>query len=140
MQVVKDPLGSKGARLTTHLSVAARFLVYMPGEDHIGISQKIEQEEERQRLRNLIGELSKEMGGGGYIVRTVADHISEQELRSDMAFLHKLWQEIQEREKDCQSGSLLHGDLSLVPFFLIIGLLFLMMRSSTDGFTVIWIS
>ena len=114
VQVVKDPLGSKGARLTTHLSVAARFLVYMPGEDHIGISQKIEQEEERQRLRNLIGELSKEMGGGGYIVRTVADHISEQELRSDMAFLHKLWQEIQEREKDCQSGSLLHGDLSLV--------------------------
>jgi ribonuclease G len=114
VQVVKDPLGSKGARLTTHLSVAARFLVYMPDEDHIGISQKIEDESERQRLRDLLGTLAEEMGGGGYIVRTVADGISDQELRSDVAFLHKLWQEIQEREKICEPASLVHGDLSLV--------------------------
>jgi len=114
VQVVKDPLGSKGARLTTHLSVAARFLVYMPGEDHIGVSQKIEDEVERQRLRDLLTTLSEELGTGGYIVRTVADGVSEQELRADVEFLRKLWEEIQEREKTCGPGTLVHGDLSLV--------------------------
>ncbi len=114
VQVVKDPLGSKGARLTTQLSVAARFLVYMPGEDHIGVSQKIEDEAERQRLRDLLVTLSEELGTGGYIVRTVADGVSEQELRADVEFLHKLWEEIQEREKTCSPGTLVHGDLSLV--------------------------
>ncbi len=114
VQVVKDPLGTKGARLTTHLSVAARFLVYMPGEDHIGISQKIENEEERQRLRDVLGTLAKELGGGGYIVRTVAEGVSEAELGADMTFLKKIWDEIQERAKDCAPGALVHGDLSLV--------------------------
>lgn len=114
VQVVKDPLGTKGARLTTHLSVAARFLVYMPGEDHIGISQKIEGEAERQRLRDLLSELSQETGGGGYIVRTVADGVSEKELRADVEFLHKQWEEIQERQKTSKAGMLVHGDLSLV--------------------------
>jgi len=113
VQVVKDPLGTKGARLTTHLSVAARFMVYMPGEDHIGISQKIEAEDERQRLRDVVGELAEEMGGGGYIVRTVAEGVSEKEIGSDVAFLHKIWTEIQERAKDASPGQLVHGDLSL---------------------------
>jgi ribonuclease G len=114
VQVVKDPLGTKGARLTTHLSIAARFLVYMPDEDHIGISQKIEGEEERQRLRDQLQVLSQELGTGGYIVRTVAEGVSEQELRSDMEFLHKLWGEIQERARENPPGELIHGDLSLV--------------------------
>lgn len=113
VQVVKDPLGTKGARLTTHLSVAARFLVYMPGEDHIGISQKIEIEEERQRLRDVVSELAEEMGSGGYIVRTVAEGVSDNEIRSDVAFLHKIWTEIQERAKEVSPGQLVHGDLSL---------------------------
>ena len=113
VQVVKDPLGTKGARLTTHLSVAARFLVYMPGEDHIGISQKIEAEEERQRLRDVVSELAEELGSGGYIVRTVAEGVSDKEIRSDVAFLHKIWTEIQERAKECSPGQLVHGDLSL---------------------------
>lgn len=113
VQVVKDPLGTKGARLTTHLSVAARFLVYMPGEDHIGISQKIEAEEERQRLRDVVSELAEEMGSGGYIVRTVAEGVSDKEIRSDVAFLHQIWTEIQERAKECSPGQLVHGDLSL---------------------------
>jgi ribonuclease G len=114
VQVVKDPLGTKGARLTTHLSIAARFLVFMPGEEHIGVSQKIEGEEERQRLRDLLTQLSEEIGQGGYIVRTVAEGISEAEIRADMEFLHKLWAEIQERAASCEPGTLVHEDLPLV--------------------------
>lgn len=113
VQVVKDPLGTKGARLTTHLSVAARFLVFMPGEEHVGVSQKIEGEEERQRLRELLSGLVEEFGLGGYIVRTVAEGVSEQELRLDMEFLHKSWHEIQERSKQSGQGALVHEDLSL---------------------------
>ncbi len=113
VQVVKDPLGTKGARLTTHLSVAARFLVFMPGEEHVGVSQKIEGEEERQRLRDLLSGLAEEFGQGGYIVRTVAEGVSEQELRLDMEFLHKSWLEIQERSKNLVQGVLVHEDLSL---------------------------
>jgi len=113
VQVVKDPLGTKGARLTTHLSVAARFLVFMPGEEHVGVSQKIEGEEERQRLRDLLSGLAEEFGQGGYIVRTVAEGVSEQELRLDMEFLHKTWLEIQERSKNSGQGVLVHEDLSL---------------------------
>lgn len=114
VQVVKDPLGTKGARLTTHLSVAARFLVFMPGESHIGISQKIEAEAERQRLRDVVSALAEELGGGGYIVRTVAEGVSEKEIRADVAFLHKTWAEIQERASECDPGQLVYGDLSLV--------------------------
>ena len=113
VQVVKDPLGTKGARLTTHLSVAARFLVFMPGEEHVGVSQKIEGEDERQRLRDLLSGLAEEFGQGGYIVRTVAEGVSEQELRLDMEFLHKSWSEIQERAKNTGQGVLVHEDLSL---------------------------
>ena len=114
VQVVKDPLGSKGARLTTHLSIAARFLVFMPGQEHIGVSQKIEGEDERQHLREIITALAGEIGQGGYIVRTVAERMSEAELRSDMEFLHKLWAEIQERAKSLPAGSLVHEDLRLL--------------------------
>lgn len=114
VQVVKDPLGAKGARLTTQLSIAARFLVFMPGEDHIGVSQKIEGEEERQRLREIVSRLATEVGKGGYIVRTVAERISEEEIRADMEFLHKLWSEVQERAKTASSGTLVHEDLPLV--------------------------
>lgn len=114
VQVVKDPLGAKGARLTTQLSIAARFLVFMPGEDHIGVSQKIEGEDERQRLREIVSRLATEVGKGGYIVRTVAERISEEEIRADMAFLHKLWSEVQERAKTASSGTLVHEDLPLV--------------------------
>ncbi len=114
VQVVKDPLGTKGARLTTHLSIAARFLVFMPGQEHIGVSQKIEGEEERQHLREIITGLVKEIGQGGYIVRTVAERMSEAELRSDMGFLHKMWAEIQERAVTLPGGALVHEDLRLL--------------------------
>jgi ribonuclease G len=114
VQVVKDPLGTKGARLTTHLSIAARFLVFMPGGEHIGISQKIEDEEERTRLRDTLQGLCDEIGEGGYIVRTVAEGVTEQELRADMDFLHKMWAEIQERAATQEAASLVHEDLALV--------------------------
>ncbi|VAW99524.1 Ribonuclease G [hydrothermal vent metagenome] len=114
VQVVKDPLGTKGARLTTHLSIAARFLVFMPGQEHIGVSQKIEGEEERQHLREIVTGLVTEIGQGGYIVRTVAERMSEAELRSDMAFLHKMWAEIQERAVTLPGGALVHEDLRLL--------------------------
>ena len=114
VQVVKDPLGSKGARLTTQLSIAARYLVLMPGVDHIGISQKIETEEERQRLKDLISKLAAEFQPSGYIVRTVAEAASDAELIADMRFLHKLWDETQERIKNEPPGTLIYEDLRLV--------------------------
>ena len=114
VQVVKDPLGSKGARLTTHLSIAARFLVFMPGEEHIGVSQKIGGDEDRRQLREIIARLVEEIGQGGYIVRTVAEGLGEAELRADMEFLHKMWAEIQERAAASPSTSLVHEDLRLL--------------------------
>jgi len=114
VQVLKDPMGSKGARLTTQLSIAARYLVLMPEITHIGISQKIENEEERQRLKQLVAEAAKDYEPCGYIVRTVADGVSETELSADVKFLHKLWSEVQERAKSESDGSLIHEDLRLV--------------------------
>jgi ribonuclease G len=114
VQVIKDPLGTKGARLSTQISIAARFLVFMPDSDHIGISQKIEGDEQRKFLRESVQRLAQEFHRGGYIVRTVADSITEEELRADMEFLHKLWDEIRERSKTEPAGTLIHEDLPLV--------------------------
>ena len=114
VQVVKDPLGSKGARLTTQLSIAARYLVLMPDIKHIGVSQKIETEEERQRLKDTVSSLSKEFEPSGYIVRTVAEGVDEEDLYADMRYLHATWAEIQERSKTKKFGVLVHEDLRLV--------------------------
>jgi ribonuclease G len=114
VQVVKDPLGSKGARLTTQLSIAARYMVLMPEIEHVGISQKIETEEERQRLKDLVSKLAEEFQPSGYIVRTVAERVSDAEIAADLRFLHKLWAEIQERIKSEQTGALIYEDLRLV--------------------------
>jgi ribonuclease G len=95
VQALKDPIGTKGARLSTQLSIAGRLLVYLPQDHHIGISQRIEDEAERDRLRErLIGLLPKE-GCGGFIVRTQASTASDEELAADIAYLLKLWEEIQ---------------------------------------------
>lgn len=114
VQVVKDPLGSKGARLTTQLSIAARFLVLIPGIDHIGISQKIEAEEERERLRELVTNSASNFEPCGYIVRTVADAVSAEEIDADMRFLQKLWVELKERVENEKPGTLVYEDLRLV--------------------------
>jgi len=113
VQVIKDPLGTKGARLTTHLTIPARFLVYMPYSNHIGISQKIEEESERERLKSLIDSVRDENDQGGYIVRTVAESIDEKAASSDVAFLNRVWDSILERNTEAKPGSLIHEDLPL---------------------------
>ena len=113
VQVIKDPLGTKGARLTTHLTIPARFLVYMPYSNHIGISQKIEEEAERERLRNIINSLRDGNDPGGYIVRTVAEGIDNEAVRSDMVFLKRVWDSILERKSSSDSDALVHEDLPL---------------------------
>ena len=113
VQVIKDPLGTKGARLTTQISLPARFLVFIPSEAGIGISQKIEDEDERQRLRTITEGYAEEYGGG-YIVRTAADGVAEEDLRVDAEFFQKLWPEIQASAKETKPGSLVYEDLPLV--------------------------
>ncbi len=113
VQVVKDPLGSKGARLTTHMTIPARFLVYMPKSQHVGVSQKIEDETERDRLKGLVEGLIEDNEKGGFIVRTVAEGVSEAAVLSDMKFLNKVWQSIMEKTLNVSGGTLVHADLSL---------------------------
>src|SRR6185503_3262762 len=91
VQVVKDPIGSKGARLSTQISIAGRLLVYLPNDPHIGISQKIEDESGRQALRDRLKELVPADEKGGFIVRTLAESASEEELRADLDYLSHLW-------------------------------------------------
>jgi len=113
VQVVKDPLGSKGARLTTQVSVPSRYMVFIPGEASVGVSHKIENEDERQRLKEIAQRLASETGGG-YIVRTAADGVQEDALRGDALFLQKLWKDIQERAATAKPGDLVYEDLPLV--------------------------
>ncbi|MCD6061526.1 MAG: cafA [Moraxellaceae bacterium] len=116
VQVMKDVMGTKGARLTTDLSIPSRYLVYMPQGEHIGVSQRIEDEAERERLKTLIRALqqeSPETSAGGFIVRTVAEGVSEHELRRDMQFLVKLWRWVQDRCKTAGTPSLIYEELPL---------------------------
>ncbi len=114
VQVAKDPIGTKGARLTTHITIPARYLVLMPNSSHIGISQKLEDESERERLKKSIKKLIPEVEGGGYIVRTVAEGISEDAVKADMVFLKKLWESILEKTKNVKTVALIYEDLPLV--------------------------
>jgi ribonuclease G len=111
VQVAKSPIGTKGARVTSHISIPGRFLVLMPSSDHIGISRKIEDLDERNRLKNAVVRLRKEPCG--YIVRTAAEGLSEEKLAAEMAFLNRLWDNIQNKYKSLPSPSLLHQELSL---------------------------
>lgn len=115
VQVVKDPLGSKGARLTTNISISSRYLVFMPGmRSTTGVSQKIEDDRERARLRNMLNELVNVTGtNGGFIARTAAESVTEDALRSDVDFLTRLWDSILERSRLSERQILLHEDLPL---------------------------
>jgi ribonuclease G len=116
VQVVKDPLGSKGARLTTHLSVSSRYLVFMPNTRHTGISQRIEDEPERDRLRNLVDQLAAGFEGGvpgGFILRTAAEGVGRDGLESDMRFLVRLWSSLRDVIARSTAPALVHEDLPL---------------------------
>jgi ribonuclease G len=113
VQVVKDPIGSKGARLSTQVSIAGRLLVYLPLDAHIGISQRIEDENGRAALRERLKDLLPAGARGGFIVRTLAENAPEQELRADLAYLRELWKSINERSLGAQPPLLVYQDLSL---------------------------
>jgi ribonuclease G len=116
VQVLKDPIGTKGARLSTQVSIAGRLLVYLPHDPHIGISQRIEGEGGRQALRERLRELLPADEKGGFIVRTLAESAGEDELRADIDYLRSLWRVIRERSGGCAGGAqpqLLYQDLSL---------------------------
>ncbi len=113
VQVVKDPMGTKGARLTTQITLPARYLVYMPYSKHIGISQKIESDVERERLRAAVKAAMEEGDEGGYILRTMAETVSEEELKTDIRYLRKAWQVVQERIQTATPRTLVHEDLPL---------------------------
>ena len=112
-QVVKDPIGSKGARLSTQISIAGRLLVYLPHDPHIGISQKIEDENGRALLRDRVKELLPADETGGFIIRTLAETATETELRADVEYLRTLWRSIRERSLGAEAPALLYQDLSL---------------------------
>ena len=113
VQVLKDALGTKGARLTTNITLAARNLVYMPMTQHIGVSQRIGDDAERERLKAVMRTVIDEDDAGGYILRTVAETVSEDELRKDVRYLRKLWAAVQERLRAPAARSLIHEDLAL---------------------------
>jgi ribonuclease G len=113
VQIAKEPLGKKGARITSHVALPGRYLVYMPTVEHIGVSRKIASAEERARLRRLVAE-SKGTFPGGFIVRTAAEGATDDEIRSDVEFLGRTWGEIRVRAEQRKAPVLLHRDLNLV--------------------------
>jgi ribonuclease G len=112
-QVIKDPLGTKGARLTTNLSIPSRFLVLLPESETLAVSVRIEDESERNRLRSLLATLREHKGEHGYIVRTNAENINEFALSADMSYLSKIWESIAEQVKTSKPGECIYEDLSL---------------------------
>jgi len=113
VQIAKEPIAKKGARITSHIALPGRFLVFMPTVSHVGVSRKIASDEERQRLKRI---LVHERGdaSGGFIVRTAAEGASEEELRADLRFLIHLWNEIKQRSEGSKSPALIYHDLSLI--------------------------
>jgi ribonuclease G len=111
VQVTKDPLGTKGPRVTMHASLPGRHLVFMPTVNHIGVSRRIEEEKERERLKKIIQKIKPPHSG--FILRTVSKGKWEKELKADMDYLIKLWEEIQERKEQTSAPTLLHQDLDL---------------------------
>ena len=114
VQVLKDPLGTKGARLTPQLTVPSRYLVLMPTARNIGISQKVEDETERQRLKDIVAGMAGDMEGGGYIIRTAAEGADAESLRADMEYLKKLWDSIDRQVANAKPGSVINEDMPLV--------------------------
>jgi ribonuclease G len=116
VQIAKEPIAKKGARITSHIALPGRFLVYMPTVEHVGVSRKIESDSERHRLRKLIQMLRAEedVPSGGFIVRTAGIGISEKDLREDVRYLVRTWLEIRAAAEKAKPASLVHRDLDLV--------------------------
>src|SRR5262245_44035474 len=113
VQVSKDTIAGKGARITSHITLPGRFLVYMPTVNHIGVSRRIENEEERARLKQIL-EAIRAPGSGGFIVRTAGEQHNEDEFRADMKYLVDLWEQIRRRAEKASAPALIHHDLDLV--------------------------
>jgi ribonuclease G len=113
VQVVKDPIGTKGARLSTQISIAGRMLVYLPQDPHIGISQRIENEADREQLKQRVQGLLPPEEKGGFIIRTMAEEASEADLQMDIDYLRKTWSNLNQRAKTQPAPALLYQDLSL---------------------------
>ncbi len=130
VQIAKEPIARKGARITSHIALPGRFLVFMPTVNHVGVSRKIASDEERQRLKRI---LISEKGdaGGGFIVRTAAATASEEDLRADIRFLLNLWADIRQRSESCKPPALIYHDLSLVERVL--------RDQVSENFSTIWV-
>src|SRR6185436_2839655 len=113
VQVVKDPMGTKGARLTTFVALPSRLMVYMPRGDGIGVSARIEDEAERTRLKQLVTEAMPQPISGGYIVRTAAQGANCEGIREDIQYLSRLWQHVKDRGLRAEAGQLVYEDLPL---------------------------
>ena len=130
VQIAKEPIAKKGARITSHIALPGRFLVFMPTVNHTGVSRKIESDGERRRLKEIL--LSeKGEAAGGFIVRTAASGATEEELRSDLRFLLNLWADIKNRSESSKSPALIYHDLNLVERIL--------RDQVTDNFSAIWV-
>jgi ribonuclease G len=130
VQIAKEPIGKKGARITSHIALPGRFLVYLPTVNHTGVSRKISSEDERQRLKRII-QSERENGHGGFIVRTAAQGAEEEDLRADIRFLKGLWSEIKSRADSGKSPALIYHDLNVVERVL--------RDQVTSDFTAIWV-
>ncbi len=130
VQIAKEPIGKKGARITSHIALPGRFLVFMPTVNHTGVSRKISSEEERLRLKRII-QSERENGGGGFIVRTAAAGASDEELRADIRFLKNLWAEIKSRSDASNPPALIYHDLNVVERVL--------RDQVTSDFSIIWV-
>jgi Rne/Rng family ribonuclease len=130
VQIAKEPIARKGARITSHIALPGRFLVFMPTVNHVGVSRKISSDEERQRLKRIL--VSEKAGApGGFIVRTAAENASEDDLRADIRFLINLWNEMKQRADSAKAPALIYHDLNLIERIL--------RDQVSDNFSTIWV-
>ncbi|WP_321477684.1 Rne/Rng family ribonuclease [uncultured Paludibaculum sp.] len=130
VQIAKEPLGQKGARITSHIAMPGRYVVYMPTVEHLGVSRKISTDEERQRLKRIL-QKHREGVAGGYIMRTAGEGRTEDEIAADMQFLAALWLDIKQKAEKRRAPALLHHDVEVVQR--------LIRDQLTDGFKAIWV-
>ncbi len=130
VQIAKEPLGQKGARITSHIALPGRYVVFMPSVNHLGVSRKVSSEEERQRLKRIL-QAHREGTTGGFIVRTAGEGVSEPEIAADMNSLYSLWLEIRQKAEKKPAPALLHHDLEIVERIL--------RDQVTDDFKALWV-